>query len=1150
MIRKDTGSRWKLHAASALGALAIASMPTIATAQVSTSEQPPQTTPLPTAGAAADPVLGVPTTPTPGGADSNVADTQDIVVTGYRAALSSALNQKRNSNAAIDVINAEDIADFPDANLAESLQRLPGVALDRDNGEGRQITVRGLGSDFTRVRLNGLEALSTAGGSSSGDTGNRSRGFDFNTFASELFSSLKVQKTASAEIDEGSLGATVDLIAGRPFNFKENRLAVTLQDGYYENGGTHNPRIAGLLSRRVDTGIGEFGVLISGAYNKRRQRIDGYNASPGSADYVYRGATFAPNAAIVNGQNRQGFAAPTGTPCSAIIPGSNITNAAVCSALTGSNPATYDLINNPAGSTIANGVVTSAGPLTRFPALPAIQSQEIDQNRLGLTGALQWRPSDRTTISFDGLYSRLKNQSTNYQLVPFGLNRNNTNAGLNTAGANTSIAARRALYATCTARPTTAIQAGIDCGQSLYGSTPVAGTLSGFSFNPNNLEPYDYYNSPSSPGYVADPNGLGMRTAFIGRPSVKLIDGSVTSNGTADYLKLGNVDVSSVTDQSTYTTTFKQYSINLDHEFSDTLSMTALYGRSQSTNDSTGLLAEFTHLNAGQGTSAADYFIYDNRGGGPMPALNVGFDATSPTNWDFVKGYSSLRKFQRVTDNKYEAGRFDFVWKTNSEFTVKFGATRRKFTFSTIQSQRAVADTLNPSLLEANSSVSALSRLTNWGVGVSAPDGTTTSYISPDLNAFQSKFDFTCNCINKWGDFRTSNLTSPANTFAVAETDTGGYVQVDFEKPLFGGTLRGNAGIRYAYTDVVANGLTNTARPVSNDNAYSDYLPSMNLVYEPTSKLLVRFAISKVMARPLLGNLAPSVTSFSAPSTVGATTGGSITLGNTKLNPFRATNYDFSAEWYFASGSLISLALFRKDISSFPQTLVSSSTLTGLLSPDIIAQLRASQTNPAAVAYIDADSPFDVRQFQDAPGGYIQGAEVSFQQNFTFLPGALQYFGVQANYTYLDSKLQYIVDPGAAATASVAARPRVVAPGPFTGASPHSANFTLFYEKPTWSIRGSVAYRGEYYTTYPLSAGSCEPGLCDSPLINDFVGSKSTTNVDASAQWKVTDFFTLTLEALNLTNQTSNRFAYVNDPLTTSYQASGRQVFVGGRFVF
>jgi iron complex outermembrane receptor protein len=78
------------------------------------------------------------------------------VVSGYRMSLQNALEIKRLSDVMVDAIKAEDIAKFPDSNLAESLQRLPGIAIDRDNGEGRSITVRGLGSDFTRVRLNGL----------------------------------------------------------------------------------------------------------------------------------------------------------------------------------------------------------------------------------------------------------------------------------------------------------------------------------------------------------------------------------------------------------------------------------------------------------------------------------------------------------------------------------------------------------------------------------------------------------------------------------------------------------------------------------------------------------------------------------------------------------------------------------------------------------------------------------------------------------------------------------------------------------------------------------------------------------------------------------------------------------------------------------
>src|SRR3546814_18248804 len=98
-----------------------------------------------------------------------------------------------------------------DLNLAESLQRIPGTSIQRDAGEGRAITVRGLGAQFTRVRLNGMETIAT---STDGASANRDRAFDFNVFASELFTSLVVHKTASASHGEGSLGAVVDPTTG------------------------------------------------------------------------------------------------------------------------------------------------------------------------------------------------------------------------------------------------------------------------------------------------------------------------------------------------------------------------------------------------------------------------------------------------------------------------------------------------------------------------------------------------------------------------------------------------------------------------------------------------------------------------------------------------------------------------------------------------------------------------------------------------------------------------------------------------------------------------------------------------------------------------------------------------------------------------
>ena len=122
----------------------------------------------------------------------------DIIVTGFRASLDGASNVKRTLVAAVDAIVAEDIASSRH-NLAESLERIPGISIQRDGGEGRAISVRGLGAQFTRVRVNGMER------SRHRMTARRQpdRAFDFNVFASELFNSIVVHKTASASLDEG-----------------------------------------------------------------------------------------------------------------------------------------------------------------------------------------------------------------------------------------------------------------------------------------------------------------------------------------------------------------------------------------------------------------------------------------------------------------------------------------------------------------------------------------------------------------------------------------------------------------------------------------------------------------------------------------------------------------------------------------------------------------------------------------------------------------------------------------------------------------------------------------------------------------------------------------------------------------------------------
>uniref|UniRef100_UPI0035C9D5E8 TonB-dependent receptor n=1 Tax=uncultured Sphingomonas sp. TaxID=158754 RepID=UPI0035C9D5E8 len=298
---------------------------------------------------------------------------QDIVVTGFRQSLQAALNVKKNSVAAVDSIVAEDIAKFPDQNLAESLQRIPGITIQRDGGEGRAITVRGLGAQFTRVRVNGLETVAT---SSDGASANRDRAFDFNVFASELFSSLVVHKTAEASLDEGSLGAVVDLNTGNPLGAKRAGFsgAVSVQGSYNDLSKTLGPRAAGLLSWRNDSGT--FGASVSAAYSKTNTLELGNNTTRWA---------------------QAQFDSVDGTPCYY-----NTTGSAAAGNLAFTTPA------RNTGGTYRSSAACDKASQAFHPRIPRYGVVRHDRERLGLTASVQFAPTEKTKISIDGLYSKFK----------------------------------------------------------------------------------------------------------------------------------------------------------------------------------------------------------------------------------------------------------------------------------------------------------------------------------------------------------------------------------------------------------------------------------------------------------------------------------------------------------------------------------------------------------------------------------------------------------------------------------------------------------------------------------------------------------------------------------------------------------------------
>ena len=210
--------------------------------------------------------------PTTAKTDAAAPEVQAVVVSGIRQSMISSMNLKRNSDGIVDGIVAEDIGKFPDTNLAEALQRISGVSIDRNIGEGQKITVRGVGPDFNLVLLNGRQMPTSNLGDLNG------RAFDFANLASEAISQIQVYKTSRADSPTGGIGATLNVMTARPLD-RPGMLASlgikavddtshsNLPNDVKEGKKSLTPEVSGIYSNTFADG--KFGVALTGSYQER-----------------------------------------------------------------------------------------------------------------------------------------------------------------------------------------------------------------------------------------------------------------------------------------------------------------------------------------------------------------------------------------------------------------------------------------------------------------------------------------------------------------------------------------------------------------------------------------------------------------------------------------------------------------------------------------------------------------------------------------------------------------------------------------------------------------------------------------------------------------------------------------------------------------
>lgn len=350
---------------------------------------------------------------------------------------------------------------------------------------------------------------------------------------------------------------------------------------------------------------------------------------------------------------------------------------------------------------------------------------------------------------------------------------------------------------------------------------------------------------------------------------------------------------------------------------------------------------------------------------------------------------------------------------------------------------------------------------------------------------------------------------NPAQSSVVSEHVSIGYMMFEMKTEFAGMPLSINTGVRVEDTRFTSKGAAQTivsaapngggqniivvspVVPIGFKGHYLDILPSANLRLDVTDTLLVRAAASRVVTRPTLSDLSPAQSILTNPGNE------QITRGNPDLKPFRASQAEFGLEWYFDKTSLLSAAVFYKNIDSF----VSQTT-----TPQVVDQIT-----------------FQVTQPTNGKGATVKGVEVGYRQVFSHLPAPFDGLGAQASFTYVKSSANYA---NAVSGTSYG----------LEGLSKTSYSLVGFYEKGPIQARLAYTWRDKF-----LQLANGRNGL---PLYFASYGQ-----LDASVSFDVTKNVAITANALNLTNE--NEFTYSVIPgQTFSYRNSGRRYSGGVRVRF
>ncbi len=337
-----------------------------------------------------------------------------------------------------------------------------------------------------------------------------------------------------------------------------------------------------------------------------------------------------------------------------------------------------------------------------------------------------------------------------------------------------------------------------------------------------------------------------------------------------------------------------------------------------------------------------------------------------------------------------------------------------------------------------------------------------------------------------------------------------------------------NSTVGYVADSVRSNRIS--AYAAGGTHTYKNVLPSLNLNYAITDDLVGRFAVSKTMTRPEIDQLRPgfSLNQGAYWSGEDSNVGGQITQFNTKLEPLESNNLDISLEWYFNPTSMLSVAVYHKDMSNFADTESFQSYVRDFRNDDTVdadtIYLDSSDAATCLSLKGTADFPFNpnlaptfsddsdllceeynVAKFVNGDGATITGLELGYSQTYDFLPGVFSGLGISANYTYQDSKY----DPQVSETTGLALPEYPVADTP-----KHSYNFTTFWEQDGHQLR--LSYRG---TSDSLVGRDWNTNQNGRTWNQGSIWNEGRGSLDFSASYKVNENMSVSFQAVNLTDE-------------------------------